>query len=175
METPLVKHFMYAEQELRSWQMEPITSRLDQHVLSQLTDWTYLQLQNAEYYEFANELGQMGLLSVPVNMRVEGTKPWKLYVCDCCNKQDDKTKRCGQLCTCGFECTCGSTEFYNLRPLRGADMHVVAPTSWMNRWRAVQVLCGLPDISEMPYAVFNTLELAVNRSLNSPFWNAPIR
>ena len=173
-DTPMAKHYRAAELELHAWANnggDPVTpSLIDMHVLSQLTDFNYLQLDRMDMFEYQPLLEELLLVTMMPSGKVIGNGPWTINVCSCC------VSGCGLLCFCEKECTCGpdktpnQQELFRFRPMKSRDLHVVAVGRQMqDTYKRAELLTGKP-VDDMPYGEFRLLDMAINRSISNPFW-----
>ena len=169
---PLVRHYQQAERETKAWYPgEPVPqSRVEMHVLSQVSSHTYAQLDQMTMREYEPLLTELVLNTTPVPMKVLGAAPWTLVRCDCCTT-------CRILCTCGAACSCGALdegegyanpERITFRSFLTEDLHKVAGNGLVNWYDLVALLTKRP-IGEMEYRVFNVVAQAIQRSYSSPF------
>ena len=163
-EAPLVRHYRRAEEELAGWDVEISTSALDQHVVCQLTGLTYVRADEMTEYEYGEYMDAILLATQPAQMRVEGVGPWTLTPCTCCRERN-----CALLCTCGRECECAGGEPVVFREMTVRDYHRVAPYHVLDQYALVAMLTG-GDVDDMPWAVYRTVQAAIQRSRRNPTW-----
>ena len=167
-EQPLAKHFKAAELQLYQWQNnggDPVVpTRIDMHVLSQLSEYTFMKLDRMSMFEYQPLLTWLQTQTMMPIARVEGVGPWSIIPCHCCMD-------CGILCTCGRECECeGGEPLFKFREFMTRDFHATAlGSSLIDTYKRAELLAGMP-VEDMPYGEFRLLDLAIGRSISSPFW-----
>ena len=168
---PTAGHYKKAELELRTWESNgglPATdTRIDMHVIGQLSEYTYSQLDRMAFRTYAPLLEELHLATLMPPVRVNGLGPWTLWHCECC------VDVCGLICFCGRECSCDGKMLGSFREFMTADLHVTA----LNRQvvdihSRVAMLTGMSagDVADMPYGDFRLVNMAIERSLTDPFW-----
>ena len=180
MDQPLVKHYRVALAELQAWGDPVSQANLDRHVIGQLTGEPYRRLGRKPFRETRPLYDQLAVLTAPTPVRVEGTGPWKLFRCACCQQPRDPDaepdpdqeprKPCLIICTCpGLTCTCDAERLCTVRVWLTEDLHHVAPHGIMDSYALCERLTG-EAINDWPYADFRSVDSVIGRSLDSPLW-----
>ena len=177
-DTPRVRHYRRAEEELAGWDVRISTSALDQHVACQLSDLSYVRADEMTDYEYAPYMDAIIEATVPERMRVDGTGPWTLTQCACCRRPD-----CILLCTCRpapcaatqddpSRCSTspsGEGQQVVFREMTVRDYHRVAPYHLLDQYALVELLTG-GDVDEWPWGLYRTVLTAIQRSRRNPTW-----
>ena len=165
METPKLRHYNLARQELTLWR-EPINqARLDRHVFCQLTNRAYHEVGKLPYAAVREERMAFNEAIVPVLMKRIGSGPWTLVHYD--NRDN---------CECATVCSCPMPEGLECPPL--AELRVVMTDDVDNadgEMLGIMQACysfPLPvEWDEMEYKLYLSLAVAISQSYSDPLWS----
>lgn len=168
--TPTVRHYRLAERDLAALGVQATTSALDQHVVCQLSDLTYAQVDAmADIWDYQPYATALAEAIRPVRVRAEGIGPWTLTSCGCCMAPE-----CIPICTCGAACDpgpdadCGDWTV-TFRPVTPRDYHVAAPYHVMDTYRLAELVTG-ESVDDLEWRRYRTLNAAITRAQYDPFW-----